>query len=81
MIKLTRLQTLLAERNLKLRDLPGLVGVDKATATRWSQRRIPAERVIAVEFATGIPRHELRPDLYPPQTADVNSASDFLAAS
>jgi len=27
--------------------------------------RIPAERVLAVESITGIPRHELRPDLYP----------------
>jgi DNA-binding transcriptional regulator YdaS (Cro superfamily) len=27
--------------------------------------RVPAERVLAVEKATGIPRWELRPDLYP----------------
>lgn len=29
-----------------------------------SWRRIPAERVVAVERITGIPREELRPDLY-----------------
>ena len=30
----------------------------------YSWRRIPAERVIEIESATGIPRHEL-PRLYP----------------
>lgn len=29
------------------------------------RRRIPAERVLALEAATGISRHDLRPDLYP----------------
>lgn len=32
---------------------------------QWS--RVPAEHVSAVEQITGIPRHELRPDLYPPE--------------
>lgn len=27
-------------------------------------RRVPAERVVDVERVTGVPRHELRPDLY-----------------
>lgn len=27
--------------------------------------RVPAERVLKIEEATGVPRHELRPDLYP----------------
>lgn len=31
--------------------------------SQW--KRVPAERVHDVERATGIPRHELRPDLYP----------------
>jgi DNA-binding transcriptional regulator YdaS (Cro superfamily) len=26
--------------------------------------RVPAERVVDVERVTGVPRHELRPDLY-----------------
>ncbi|AYY98831.1 chaperone [Burkholderia multivorans] len=26
---------------------------------------VPAERVLAIEAATGVSRHELRPDLYP----------------
>jgi DNA-binding transcriptional regulator YdaS (Cro superfamily) len=33
---------------------------------RWcSSGKIPAERVLAVESASGVSRHELRPDLYP----------------
>ncbi len=31
--------------------------------------RIPAEYVPDVEKATGVPRHELRPDLYRPEKA------------
>ncbi|RQZ57443.1 chaperone [Burkholderia cepacia] len=27
--------------------------------------RVPAARVIPIEIASGVPRHELRPDLYP----------------
>jgi DNA-binding transcriptional regulator YdaS (Cro superfamily) len=29
--------------------------------------RIPAERVLPIERVTGVPRYELRPDLYPPE--------------
>ena len=37
----------------------------------WFQpgRRIPGERVLAVERATGISRYRLRPDLYPRERA------------
>lgn len=31
--------------------------------------RVPAARVLAVEAATGVPRHEIRPDIYPPPDA------------
>lgn len=44
------------------------VGVRPPTVISWlrSKRKlIPAERVLAVERATGISRHELRPDIYP----------------
>jgi DNA-binding transcriptional regulator YdaS (Cro superfamily) len=32
---------------------------------------LPAERVLDIERVTGIPRHELRPDLYPPPVSDT----------
>lgn len=60
------LRYLLKAKGINLTGLAALIGVDKATTTRWSQRRIPAERVLQVEKVTGVPRHELRPDIYPP---------------
>jgi DNA-binding transcriptional regulator YdaS (Cro superfamily) len=39
------------------------LGITRAAVTMW--RRVPAERVAAVERVTGIPPHELRPDLFP----------------
>lgn len=40
------------------------LGVTPWAVCKW--RRVPAERVLAVERITGIPRYVLRPDLYPP---------------
>ena len=31
--------------------------------------RVPAERVLKIEEVTGVSRHELRPDLYPAESA------------
>ena len=39
------------------------LGVKHPSIHNW--RRIPSERVLQVEKITGIPRHLLRPDLYP----------------
>jgi len=61
------LQALLAEKGLRLIDLSRILGVNKATVTRWSQRDVPAETVLTVERATGIPREKIRPDIYPPE--------------
>lgn len=43
------------------------LGVKQQTIFGWlhHSRQVPAERVLAVERVTGIPRHELRPDIYP----------------
>lgn len=43
------------------------LGVSQPAVSTW--RRIPAERVIAVETATGVARTALRPDLYPESDA------------
>ena len=38
------------------------IGLTREAVRRWT--RVPAERVVAVEKATGVPREKLRPDLY-----------------
>jgi TorA maturation chaperone TorD/DNA-binding transcriptional regulator YdaS (Cro superfamily) len=39
------------------------LGISQPSVSNW--QRIPAERVVAVEALTGVPRATLRPDLYP----------------
>jgi TorA maturation chaperone TorD/DNA-binding transcriptional regulator YdaS (Cro superfamily) len=43
-------------------ELARRVGISQPSVSNWD--RIPAERVLAVEAATGIARYVLRPDLY-----------------
>lgn len=43
------------------------LGITHGAVYQW--RRIPAERVLDVERITGVSRHVLRPDLYPPEVA------------
>ena len=50
-------------------DLARAAKVDKATVTRWLHGRVPAERVLEVERITGVSRHDIRPDIYPPSTS------------
>lgn len=45
--------------------LAAACGVKYQAVQRWRRTGCPAERVLAVEKASGVPRHELRPDLYP----------------
>jgi DNA-binding transcriptional regulator YdaS (Cro superfamily) len=59
------LSDLLTFRDLSMADLARLLGVNKSTVSRWSLRRVPAERVLDVERVSGVSRHALRPDLYP----------------
>lgn len=44
-----------------------ICGVSQPSVWRWvhSSKALPAEHVLKVEAATGVSRHELRPDLYP----------------
>lgn len=50
-----------------MRALARVLGLSAPSIFEWRERgRIPAERVLEVETATGVPRHELRPDIYPP---------------
>lgn len=50
--------------------LARLLSVTPQAVQNWcATGRVPAERVIHVEAASGVPRHELRPDLYPSESA------------
>ena len=40
-----------------------LIGITAQAVSQWDE--VPPLRVLAVERASGVPRHELRPDLYP----------------
>lgn len=44
-----------------------LLNISQGAVWKWlnSSKRLPAEHVIAVEAATGVSRHLLRPDIYP----------------
>jgi DNA-binding transcriptional regulator YdaS (Cro superfamily) len=54
-------------KGLSQRALADLAGVTEARVSQWiSGVRVPAERCLAVSAATGIPLHDLRPDIYPP---------------
>ena len=57
-------------------DLARTLGVNKSTITRWASGRVPAERVLDVERITGVPRHALRPDLYPPPTVPPAASAE-----
>ena len=56
-----------------------LIGRPQSTVWEWVDRRkqIPAEFVLKVEAATGISRHELRPDIYP---LELTSGAPALAS-
>jgi DNA-binding transcriptional regulator YdaS (Cro superfamily) len=44
------------------------IGTTQSQVWYWlkrSKRGVAAEFVLSIERATGVPRHELRPDLYP----------------
>jgi TorA maturation chaperone TorD len=43
-------------------ELARKIGISQPSVSNWS--KVPAQRVIAVETATGVSRNELRPDLY-----------------
>lgn len=45
------------------RQLALQLGIAAQNLTHW--KRVPAERVLAVEAATGVAKELLRPDIYP----------------
>ncbi|MEA1083237.1 YdaS family helix-turn-helix protein [Sphingomonas sp. CD22] len=53
------------------------VGVSQPSVWHWLRKshRVPAEYVIPVEAATGVSRHELRPDIYPVEAEPTSQAA------
>lgn len=61
---------------LTLSQLAAVFGVDKSTVKRWEEGHVPAERVPSISEHTGIPRFELRPDLFPPAALEPGEAPE-----
>lgn len=40
-------------------------GITKQAVYLWFRTKVPADRVIELEKISGVPRYELRPDIYP----------------
>ncbi len=55
------------------------LGVSQPAVSGW--KRVPPDRVLAIEAATGIPRTELRPDLYAEADLDIPTALDEVDAA
>ena len=69
--------------------LARLCGVSPTAVWKWleSGKQMPAEYVLRTEAATGVSRHDLRPDIYPRETmidrriADRRVMADRMVAS
>ena len=48
-----------------LTNLAVALGITKQAVLQWDE--VPPLRVLGVERVSGVPREELRPDLYPPE--------------
>lgn len=60
-------------------ELARRIGVKQMHVWNWLNRskgKVPAEYVLPIEKATGVSRHELRPDLYPIEDFDDVTGSE-----
>jgi len=53
------------------------IGISQQNISNWIAKgaQLPAELVRKAEAVTGIPRHEWRPDIYPPSEYTPSSAA------
>lgn len=56
-----------------LTKLASGLGISKQAVLQWDE--VPPLRVLAVEKITGVSRSELRPDLYPPESAAAEASA------
>jgi len=70
---------LLRSKRGTLAKIARALGVTPSAVAQW--KRLPAERVVAISAATGIPKHELRPDLFdaPPASPPAPPAAEVAA--
>src|SRR5688572_15633085 len=59
-------------------ELARQIGISQPSVSNWN--RVPAERVLIVEAATGVDRKVLRPDLYGEANAASAPVDDVSAA-
>lgn len=59
-----------------------MIGRSQSTVHDWlaDEKPLPAEHVLTVEEATGISRHDLRPDIYPRDEAPAGRGDYFEGA-
>ena len=59
-----------------------LLGVSQPSVWYWvnKQKPLPSEHVLTVEEATGISRHDLRPDIYPREDLPAARNGESLEA-
>jgi DNA-binding transcriptional regulator YdaS (Cro superfamily) len=57
-----------------------LLGVSQPSVWKWlsKEKPLPAEHVLAMEAATGISKHELRPDIYPATGGETLATSGSM---
>lgn len=48
---------------IKRRHLAEKLGITAQAISQWE--KTPVQHVLKIESMTGVPRHELRPDIYP----------------
>ena len=57
-------------QKIRVSELASRLEISRGSVYKWKWAdKIPAERVLAVEAITGIPRGELRPDLFGDQAS------------
>lgn len=61
--------------------LAHLIGSPVTTVNSWLTRGslVPANKVIAIEAATGVPRHDLRGDIYPREEGPADGTEGLAA--
>lgn len=56
-------------------ELARRLDVKSPSISGWRHTGIPPKRVLRIEEVTGVPRHVLRPDMYPPVDARGSDAA------